>query len=468
MKPNALVLALISTATALPGTAHAADDICSRLIIYAVTQFCQMLPNGQNLCQPIGLAKPDPNCNSPSADQVVQIPLGPPTLQAWPYAQFPSVPNTFLPNAYPPNAFVPNPLAGNAFTPNSLTPNAFAPNAFAPNVFVPKQFASNPYLTYLYGQSPHGSLPSPAFPAAPIIKPDIAAQSPDSTPMNAPVALPIQAPTGLAAIKPEAIVEAAPIPVVIQPIDKLMPESKPEATPEAKPETQPANSSTIAAETASQPAAAEQPIAEVVKTTSTAQPELPTVQMPPVAEAKPVEQPTAQVTAEAVPATAPDTTIAAAPSSPIESATTKQAELARVEAEKARQDALAHFEFDSAELTPVGRTMLDDWLKQASTNEPILVTGHADRLGPEPYNEKLSLLRAEAVKKYLIEKGKLAKRIEIQAKGEKFPLISCTGTPTDATIACLAPNRRAEIVLKPSIRKAARTATKLLKPKSSR
>jgi len=442
MKHNALVLALISTATALPGTAHAADDICSRLIIYAVSQFCQMLPNGQNLCQPIGLARPDPTCNSPSANQVVQIPLGPPTIQAWPYAQFPSVPNTFGPNAYVPNAYVPN-----AYVPNAFTPNAFTPNAFAPNAFVPNQFAGNPYLTYLSGQSPSGSLPTPATPAPAIpAVPVMAAKAPDSELPKAPVAPPVQTPTVVAAIKPEAIVAAAPIAAVTQPIDKLMPESKPEAEPEAKPESTP----TVAAKTDSPPAAL--------------QPALPAVKMPPVVAATPAAQPVAQ----AAPATLPAATIAAVPTSPVETEAGKQAEVARVEAEKARQDALAHFEFDSAELTPVGRAMLDDWLKQASTNDPILVTGHADRLGPETYNEKLSLLRAEAVKKYLIEKGKPAKRIEIQAKGEKFPLIICTGTPTDATIACLAPNRRAEIVFKPSIRKAARTATKLLKPKSSR
>ena len=438
MKPNALVLALISAATALPGTANAADDICSRLIIYAISQFCQMLPNGQNLCQPIGLARPDPSCNSPSANQVVQIPLGPPSIQAWPYAQFPALPSTFAPNAFVPNTFAPN-----AFVPNTFAPYSFPPNAFAPN-----QLAGNPYLTYLSGQSPNAILPTPATPApvipAPAIPaaPVIAAQAPVSEPPKAPVAPPVQTPAVVASVKPETIVEAPPIPAVSQPIDKLMPEAKPEAVHATKPEAKPESAATVAAEP-----------------------------VPPVEEAKPAEQNVAQVTVAAQPAT-PATPVqeapATVPASPVEPEAAKQAEVARVEAEKARQDALAHFEFDSAELTPVGRAMLDDWLKQASTNDPILVTGHADRLGPEPYNEKLSMLRAESVKKYLIEKGKPAKRIEIQAKGEKFPLISCTGTPTDATIACLAPNRRAEIVFKPSVRKAARTATKLIKPKSSR
>ncbi len=488
MKPNVLAVALISTATALPATVHAADDVCSRLIIYAITQFCQLLPNGQNLCQPIGLAKPDPTCNSPSAEQVVQIPLGPPTLQAWPYAQFTSAPNTFVPNAF----------VSNAFTPSTLVPNTFAPNAFVPNTLpppaIPNQFSDNPYLTYLYGHFPIGNSALPASPAISAMTTKVPDNEPTKTP-DAPVKPPV-----FAAIKPEPVIEAAPIPTiptVTQPIDTLMPEAKPDARPEIIVESKADNNPTISAETASPPTeqavtsvgspviaepssapVAETtvtPVAEDVSTAIAAQPEATTVQIPPMVEVKPLEQPVAQVTTadapavtvQTAPATLLDTAITTTPASPIEADIAKQAELAHAEAEKAGQDTLAHFEFDSAELTPLGRSMLDSWIKQASTNEPILVTGHADRLGPDPYNEKLSLLRAEAVKKYLIEKGKPAKRIEIQAKGEKFPLINCTGTPTDATITCLAPNRRAEIVFKPIIRKSARTATKPYKPKAN-
>jgi len=450
MKPNALALALISSATALPATAHAANDICSQLIIFAVTQFCQILPNGQNLCQPIGLARPDPTCNPPSANQVVQIPLGPPSIQTWPYAQFPTAPNPFAQNPFAANAFVPNFPTPSAFAPNTFAPNTFVPNTSAPTAFVPKQFASNPYLTYLAGQPANAGIPSTAQPTAPISAPGLAAKAPDSEPTKAPVAPPVQMPAMVAEIKPEAIVVASPMPAVAQPIDKLMPEAKPEAKPESPP--------TVSAK-ADTPPAVEQAAAGVGTVAATVvapQPEPAAVQMPPAVETKPVEKNVAQVSTEA------------APASPVQTEAAKQAEVAKNEAEKARQDALAHFEFDSAELTPAGRTMLDEWLKQASPNDPILVTGHADRLGPEPYNNKLSLLRAESVRKYLVNKGKPAKRIEIQAKGEKFPLISCTGAPNDATIACLAPNRRAEIFFKPSVRKVARTATKLIKPKASR
>jgi OOP family OmpA-OmpF porin len=112
-------------------------------------------------------------------------------------------------------------------------------------------------------------------------------------------------------------------------------------------------------------------------------------------------------------------------------------------------DALAHFAFDSAELTEGGRTMLDAWLAQTPAALPIQITGHADRLGPEPYNDKLSLRRAEAIKKYLIEKGKPAAQIQIIARGEAVPVINCAGDANPATKACLAPNRRAEIIAKP-------------------
>ena len=73
------------------------------------------------------------------------------------------------------------------------------------------------------------------------------------------------------------------------------------------------------------------------------------------------------------------------------------------------------------------------------------VSGHADRLGPEPYNLNLSLRRAEAVKQYLSEKGISPRRIQLQAKGEAEPVKRCKGGATPATKACLAPNRRVEI-----------------------
>jgi OOP family OmpA-OmpF porin len=109
-------------------------------------------------------------------------------------------------------------------------------------------------------------------------------------------------------------------------------------------------------------------------------------------------------------------------------------------------DALAHFAFDSAELTEAGRGTLDAWLAHAPVGMPVVVSGYADRLGPEPYNLDLSLRRAMAARDYLVARGKDARDIRIHAKGENEPVKNCRGGPTPATKACLAPNRRVVIV----------------------
>ncbi|NVK17893.1 MAG: OmpA family protein [Methylocystaceae bacterium] len=60
------------------------------------------------------------------------------------------------------------------------------------------------------------------------------------------------------------------------------------------------------------------------------------------------------------------------------------------------------FDFDSAEITSVGRLVLqalvEDWGKEAVTFE---LTGHTDSAGSKSYNEKLSLRRAQAVKSFV-------------------------------------------------------------------
>ncbi len=105
--------------------------------------------------------------------------------------------------------------------------------------------------------------------------------------------------------------------------------------------------------------------------------------------------------------------------------------------------------FGSAEdvLTPGGKQALD---KVVSDN-PVLVmgkikvSGHTDNMGREDDNRKLSLRRAEAVRKYLISRdGNF--RIEVAGLGETQPLVKCDAKkPRAELIRCLAPNRRVEI-----------------------
>ena len=94
---------------------------------------------------------------------------------------------------------------------------------------------------------------------------------------------------------------------------------------------------------------------------------------------------------------------------------------------------------------PICRTAIDAWLLIAPPNLAVRVTGHADRLGPTAYNQALSNRRAESVRRYLIDKGMKPEDIQIEAKGEAAPITHCKGGPNPNTIACLAPNRRAEL-----------------------
>ena len=105
--------------------------------------------------------------------------------------------------------------------------------------------------------------------------------------------------------------------------------------------------------------------------------------------------------------------------------------------------------FGSAEdvLTPGGRKALD----KVMTDNPVLalfkikVTGHTDNMGKEDDNRKLSLRRAEAVRKYLLSRD-ANMRIEIEGLGETLPLVKCDEKkPRAELIRCLAPNRRVEI-----------------------
>ena len=87
-------------------------------------------------------------------------------------------------------------------------------------------------------------------------------------------------------------------------------------------------------------------------------------------------------------------------------------------------------------------------MKQYPEVEVVLVTGHADRIGKEAYNQKLSERRADAVKSYLVSQGVDAKRIETAAKGESEPVVSCSDIKGKESgknkklVECLQPNRR--------------------------
>jgi OOP family OmpA-OmpF porin len=106
------------------------------------------------------------------------------------------------------------------------------------------------------------------------------------------------------------------------------------------------------------------------------------------------------------------------------------------------------FGFNSAKLGS-NQPKLDE-VAQVLNNQPdiagVTIIGYTDRIGSKPYNQKLSVERAEAVKAYLVGKGVQSSRLEAVGKGEADPVVECKGiTKRAPLIKCLEPNRRVEI-----------------------
>lgn len=112
----------------------------------------------------------------------------------------------------------------------------------------------------------------------------------------------------------------------------------------------------------------------------------------------------------------------------------------------------ALFDFDKAVLRAEGKKTLDDEVVSKMKAHPevelLLVTGHADRIGSDKYNQKLSEKRADAVKTYLVSQGVEDKRIEASGKGESEPVVDCKNVKgaelgkNKKLVECLQPNRR--------------------------
>ena len=138
---------------------------------------------------------------------------------------------------------------------------------------------------------------------------------------------------------------------------------------------------------------------------------------PPPAPAKPVAPP--PPTPEAKPAAKPPAVVA----------------------QKVTFAADAFFDFNKAVLKPEAKAKLDDLTGKLKgiTLEVIIAVGHTDAIGGDPYNQKLSVKRAESVKAYLVTKGIEPNRIYTEGKGKKQPVAD------NKTAEGRAKNRRVEI-----------------------
>jgi len=107
------------------------------------------------------------------------------------------------------------------------------------------------------------------------------------------------------------------------------------------------------------------------------------------------------------------------------------------------------FDFDSAVLRADAGPALDALAKQLTqaSYQKVDIVGHADRMGPGKYNQKLSEQRAEAVRDYLLAQGLDGTRLTAFGVGNTEPLTGkeCRGLRGKPLVYCLQRDRYTEI-----------------------
>ncbi|HEX7951529.1 MAG TPA: OmpA family protein [Burkholderiales bacterium] len=107
------------------------------------------------------------------------------------------------------------------------------------------------------------------------------------------------------------------------------------------------------------------------------------------------------------------------------------------------------FSFDKFAIRADQREKLDEFITSlyGTRYDSIQVVGHADRIGTEAYNQKLSERRAESVKAYLGSKGIEVHKIQTEGRGESDPVTgdACNKARGKNLISCLQPDRRVDV-----------------------
>ena len=108
------------------------------------------------------------------------------------------------------------------------------------------------------------------------------------------------------------------------------------------------------------------------------------------------------------------------------------------------------FGFGSATITAAGQARVAEIageLRDKKTIDSLQIVGHTDRIGSDASNDALSLRRAEAVRQTMIDNGIPAENVAAAGRGEREPLVQCDQANRSELVACLAPNRRVEILV---------------------
>jgi OOP family OmpA-OmpF porin len=100
-----------------------------------------------------------------------------------------------------------------------------------------------------------------------------------------------------------------------------------------------------------------------------------------------------------------------------------------------------NFDFDKANIRPQDVPILEEAVRtlKAENLPTVVAIGHTDSVGTEEYNQRLSMRRAEAVRRWLTEHGIPRDRIIAEGRGESEPVAS------NETADGRAQNRRVEL-----------------------
>lgn len=104
------------------------------------------------------------------------------------------------------------------------------------------------------------------------------------------------------------------------------------------------------------------------------------------------------------------------------------------------------FEFNESQLKEQARLSMMKlaFIVQTNPKATFVIEGHTDGIGNDEYNKNLSLLRANAVKDWLVERLRIdVTNIKVVGMGKSRPIVPLDGTQEEQAI-----NRRVEIVVK--------------------
>ncbi|MDE3016129.1 MAG: OmpA family protein [Pseudomonadota bacterium] len=108
-----------------------------------------------------------------------------------------------------------------------------------------------------------------------------------------------------------------------------------------------------------------------------------------------------------------------------------------------------YFDFNRSTLNAHEKKKLDEVSNILLSSKEVAsvdIVGYADVIGKSSYNKLLSLRRAETVRAYLARKGLRTRHVRVEGLGETAAFTHCDPKlPRKELVACLAPDRRAEI-----------------------